>query len=680
MSQSTHTDTWLKAAVVGSLWGASEIVLGSFLHNLKIPFSGNLLTAIGIILMIAGHRLWPERGLIIRAGLICAALKTLSPSANIFGPMLAITMQATLMETALFIGRSTWVGYLLGGGLAMSWNIAHRIVTSVIIYGGNLIEIYKRIIDYIIAQTAWQTDGYMKPVLLIAGMFFLTGMVAATAGIYISNAAKRRKDSEPDYTTPPQSRRDLSLHPRQARQSDNPQIRQPDNPTTRQPDDTATRQPNNPSPCHPFIPVSIILALIAGMVAISRLPLYAATVLLLLFLTVVWYNDARLIKRFAGKRGFWISMGIMLVLSGFLLGRNSNGAGFSMAGMQAGLEMMMRAIYVITGFGLISKELRRQSLTAWFESRHLKSLLMAINISFQTTPLLIESIPGKQAWKNPLNVLTGMIAGMEEALDHMRKSINDQPNQESAAPRTPEAVKAHKAEKNNGENPSFQHVFIITGTKGSGKTTALMQAVKDLQAEGIAVSGILAPELVENGERIGYYVEDIGSGQRMVLCRKDGGGYVFDPEAIAFGESVYKMGNFSQRRKDKKTQRRKGLFLLSSLRQALRLDENPSLPLGENPSLPLGENPSLRLGEKLQNNRQIFVIDELGPFELKGQGWATAMDHLLTHCQGPMIWVVRESLIPAILDRWPAHNHEMFYTSDTSHQLVVNKVRRFLKK
>jgi hypothetical protein len=37
MATTTKNDIWLKAAVVGSLWGASEIVLGSFLHNLKYP-------------------------------------------------------------------------------------------------------------------------------------------------------------------------------------------------------------------------------------------------------------------------------------------------------------------------------------------------------------------------------------------------------------------------------------------------------------------------------------------------------------------------------------------------------------------------------------------------------------------------------------------------------------------
>ncbi len=188
MTTTIKNDIWLKAAVVGSLWGASEIVLGSFLHNLKVPFSGNMLTAIAIVLMISGHRLWPERGLLIRAGLICAALKTMSPSANILGPMMAIMMQATIMEAVLLVGRRTWAGYLIGGGLAMAWNLFHRILNSIVLYGGTLIELYKSLVSYLVSQTGWETEGYWAPVLALASIFFVTGMVAATAGILILKA------------------------------------------------------------------------------------------------------------------------------------------------------------------------------------------------------------------------------------------------------------------------------------------------------------------------------------------------------------------------------------------------------------------------------------------------------------------------------------------------------------
>ncbi len=91
-----------------NLWRKAA-VLGSFLHNAHIPFSGEFLTAIGIAILVSGHRLWPERGLLWRTGLVCAAMKSVSPSAVILGPMFAISAEGLLAEAG--------VG-LLGGNAA----------------------------------------------------------------------------------------------------------------------------------------------------------------------------------------------------------------------------------------------------------------------------------------------------------------------------------------------------------------------------------------------------------------------------------------------------------------------------------------------------------------------------------------------------------------------------------
>ena len=95
------SETWIKASIIGTIWAASEIVLGSFLHNLKVPFSSNILTGIGIVILISASYIWTGRGLFWRAGLICALMKTMSPSAVIFGPMIAIFSQALLLELSV---------------------------------------------------------------------------------------------------------------------------------------------------------------------------------------------------------------------------------------------------------------------------------------------------------------------------------------------------------------------------------------------------------------------------------------------------------------------------------------------------------------------------------------------------------------------------------------------------
>lgn len=69
-SKTIVNDKWIKASVLAGLWAGIEIIAGSFLHNLRIPFSGTILTLISIVLVVGLFQIWPKYGIIWRAGLI----------------------------------------------------------------------------------------------------------------------------------------------------------------------------------------------------------------------------------------------------------------------------------------------------------------------------------------------------------------------------------------------------------------------------------------------------------------------------------------------------------------------------------------------------------------------------------------------------------------------------------
>ena len=130
MKKTLLSDVWLKASILGANWAASEIILGSFLHNLHIPFKGNILTTIGLILMISVAYIWKDKGLFWRTGLICALMKTMSPSAVIFGPMVAIFMEALVLEISVRLLGRNFAGFFLGSALAMSWILFQKIIKN----------------------------------------------------------------------------------------------------------------------------------------------------------------------------------------------------------------------------------------------------------------------------------------------------------------------------------------------------------------------------------------------------------------------------------------------------------------------------------------------------------------------------------------------------------------------
>ncbi len=564
---SKQQDIWLKAAVIGSLWGASEIVLGSFLHNLRIPFSGNILTSIGIIVMVAGHRLWPQRGILIRAGLICAALKTLSPSHVLLGPMLSIMMQATLMEAATSVGKKSYIGYMVGGGLAVSWNLLHRILSAIVLYGSSLIALYQNLIDFFINQTGWDTDGYWIPLTVLWGIFFLWGAAAGIAGILVSKAAANTEHTmDITYEKPTAANNFI--------------------------------QKGRTSGWLLIRPAGILALLVAGLYSVSSLPPVYKPVFLSVFLFATSLYNRMVVYRFLKKRGLWVGISIMVLLSGFLMGPNH---GFSGEGVIAGLEMAMRAVYVVVGFGIISSELKKPEMASLFSGKKMAPFLSAVRVAFQTTPILLDHIPVKKAWRHPGRVLASMVGGMEHSLNQLRM---------------------HQKEKIKA--------FVVSGVKGIGKTSLTRKVVEFIRQAGYQPEGILAPAVVENGRRVGYMVQRIGSGEKMVLCKKQPqqnkklpGEYIFNQKAIRFGEKLLTPGSL--------------------------------------------------------NKKDLLVIDELGPYELKGMGWDTIFKEVLTYWDKPVVLVVRESLIDNMAERYGLNITAIFHADKTTAQTVAEYVIRCLK-
>ena len=169
---------WRKAAVLGSIWAASEIVLGSFLHNARLPFSGEFLTAVGIAIMAAGRRLWPERGLLWRAGLVCAAMKSVSPSAVILGPMLAISAEGFLAEAGLRLLGANLAGYLLAGGLAMCGTLGYKLIRLFMLYGPDTVAVYLRGVGWL-RELGLSGAGEWTPLAAVCGIYFAAGGAAA---------------------------------------------------------------------------------------------------------------------------------------------------------------------------------------------------------------------------------------------------------------------------------------------------------------------------------------------------------------------------------------------------------------------------------------------------------------------------------------------------------------------
>ncbi len=187
-----------------------------------------------------------------------------------------------------------------------------------------------------------------------------------------------------------------------------------------------------------------LVLLFGGLYVIYAFPLYISAMYVAGFLMVIILYDRRIIFRFVYKPAFWIGLLVISTLTGFFLGGVQGSAAFSMDGLRIGIEMNMRAVVVIAGFGAVSVQLRNPVLMQWFENKRMKNFLSAVRVSFQTIPFIISMMPKGRAWRKPVTVLSGMVQQMDGYLEIMKKEVHKQ-----------------------------NTVFIVTGKRGTGKTTAV---------------------------------------------------------------------------------------------------------------------------------------------------------------------------------------------------------------
>ena len=203
---------WLKAAVVGGLWASVEIIVGSFLHNLRIPFSGSILAFFGVVLLIAFYKNWPDKGLIWRAGLICALMKSISPSAVILGPMIGILLEAMMLQLSITLFGGNMIGLIIGGSLSLFSALIHKLVSLLILYSFDIFKIYLNIFYFASQQLNLSNADPWVALSLLVLVYLIIGFFAVILGNYIGRKSVMMKVSnENEFSFDPKAENPLEI-------------------------------------------------------------------------------------------------------------------------------------------------------------------------------------------------------------------------------------------------------------------------------------------------------------------------------------------------------------------------------------------------------------------------------------------------------------------------------------
>ncbi len=376
---------WIKAAVLGSVWAASEIILGSFLHNIRMPFSGNVLVGIAMVLLISASYLWKENGVIWRAAVICALLKTMSPSAIIFTPMLAIFAEGVLLDLMVRLFKRKNIGYFIGAALAMSWNLFQKVIIMVFFYGMNLIKIYEKLMRSVQKQLYWDFDMVWVPLFVMLFMYVILGIIAAYFGIKIG---KRLLDENYKPKFFQMNSYDTGFLKKKATHFNYSTY---------------------------WLLANLILP-IAVMVIKAYITFYL-WIILVIVLVAIWSIKYKRAFRQVIKLKFWIWFVLITMLTSILFSNFQDGETSIYDGVKIGVTMNLRAILLIVTLTVLGIELFNPKVRNWLQKGKFKQLSLAIELSLESLPNVMANMPSlKMMVKSPSIVFYQLIWQANERL------------------------------------------------------------------------------------------------------------------------------------------------------------------------------------------------------------------------------------------------------------------------
>jgi nucleoside-triphosphatase THEP1 len=161
---------------------------------------------------------------------------------------------------------------------------------------------------------------------------------------------------------------------------------------------------------------------------------------------------------------------------------------------------------------------------------------------------------------------------------------------------------------------------LLVGDRHAGKTSACARLAALARSRGLTVGGIIAPAVYEASRCVGYDVVDLATGCSARLATAD-------PRAPALPSCGPPTSGAPVPGSDEEHM---GRFRFSA----------DGLALGRT-----------ALARAARSQDRLVIVDEVGPLELAGHGWASTLDRLANRT-GYTLLVVRRPLVAAVVSRW----------------------------
>jgi len=127
-------------AIFSALWAASEVLIGTLLVMMNVPFRGAIMTSIALGILVAVRKKVPKKGTAVAMAVVVAAIRLIMGGPKILTIAPAVVIEGTLIEAAFLLMPGEMArlnpSRCIGAGiLAVTYSFLHSILMVALLAG-----------------------------------------------------------------------------------------------------------------------------------------------------------------------------------------------------------------------------------------------------------------------------------------------------------------------------------------------------------------------------------------------------------------------------------------------------------------------------------------------------------------------------------------------------------------
>lgn len=186
--------TLVYIAVFGTFWGLVEASLGTILHALRIPLSGSIVSATGLVILLVARCYNNVRGSSVLMALIAGAIKMIGFSTIKLGPFIGIVMEGVIVEVILSTMGVGLAGFILSGIMVGIYPLIQNIITKSILFGASFVPVILETAEGFSQAVGLPLGWWLLIVYVLIHLFF--GLLGALLAWLLRNRIKTALETD----------------------------------------------------------------------------------------------------------------------------------------------------------------------------------------------------------------------------------------------------------------------------------------------------------------------------------------------------------------------------------------------------------------------------------------------------------------------------------------------------